>query len=140
MPVDGDEAYVLAKRAGGGFVDAGSGAPVVAVAASECYAVGSPEAARAVVADMVQMHEVNRASILHVLRERYAAGAIYTAMGSVLVATNPFEDLKDVYAASALARFVDGGVLDEDLDPHIWFTARRAYGRSHCRFATAIQT
>ncbi|KAH8067064.1 hypothetical protein JL720_12576 [Aureococcus anophagefferens] len=50
---------------------------------------------------MVQMHEVNRASILHV-RARYGSGDIYTAMGSVLTP-------------------------DEDLEPHIWFTARRAY-------------
>ena len=47
VPVDGDEAYLLAKRAGGGFVDAGSGAPVVAVAASEPQPAPVTKSARA---------------------------------------------------------------------------------------------
>ncbi|KAH8065058.1 hypothetical protein JL722_1956 [Aureococcus anophagefferens] len=127
VPVNTDDAYVLGRKSGAGFVDADSGEAIDAVAAADCYAVASPAAARAVVADMVQMHEVNRASILHVLRARYGSGDIYTAMGSVLVATNPFERLDAVYAPATLGRFVDPQTPDEDLEPHIWFTARRAY-------------
>ncbi|KAH8091086.1 hypothetical protein JL720_5965 [Aureococcus anophagefferens] len=127
VPVNTDDAYVLGRKSGAGFVDADSGEAIDAVAAADCYAVASPAAARAVVADMVQMHEVNRASILHVLRARYGSGDIYTAMGSVLVATNPFERLDAVYARATLGRFVDPQTPDEDLEPHIWFTARRAY-------------
>lgn len=112
VPVPGDEAFVLAKaeRLEGSkavCTPLEGGAAAVTAPLADCYEVSDPAAAKQVVADMVQMHEVNRASILHVLRERYGTGDIYTSMGSVLVATNPFEFIPKVYAPALLCRFVD---------------------------------
>lgn len=41
--------------------------------------------------DLVKLAEVNSATVLHALRMRYEEGEIYTAVGPILVATNPFE-------------------------------------------------
>ncbi|KAH8069177.1 hypothetical protein JL720_12085 [Aureococcus anophagefferens] len=124
VPVNTDDAYVLGRKSGAGFVDADSGEAIDAVAAADCYAVASPAAARRRRGHGADARGEPRVD--PVLRARYGSGDIYTAMGSVLVATNPFS-ASTPSAPATLGRFVDPQTPDEDLEPHIWFTARRAY-------------
>lgn len=42
----------------------------------------------------MQLSEVNSANVLHTLRLRYEAGEIYTAIGPILVALNPFKPIE----------------------------------------------
>jgi hypothetical protein len=41
--------------------------------------------------DLVRMEEVNNATILHNLRQRFEKGNIYTNIGRILVSINPFK-------------------------------------------------
>ena len=44
-------------------------------------------------ANMVNFDELTEAALLHNLRQRFALDEIYTSVGSILVATNPFKQL-----------------------------------------------
>ena len=83
--------------------------------------------------------------MLHQLRQRYAAQAVYSGCGPVLVAVNPFEPLPDLYTPEVARRYSqrtgrpgvaptgaegDGSSSSgggEPLAPHVFLTADRAY-------------
>ena len=60
---------------------------------NDCFEVEDIEAAKtAKVDDLVTLSEVNPATILHVLSRRFFENRIYTCMGTVLIAVNPFKN------------------------------------------------
>jgi len=73
------------------------------------------------VANMVEMKELNEASILHNLRTRFRQDLIYTNVGSILIAVNPFK-LLTVYSPEVLERYRLGCQ-----SPHIYAVAEKAY-------------
>ena len=77
------------------------------------------------VPDLVQLAEVSSGAVLHNLRARYAEGEIYTAIGPILVAVNPFRSLP--LCTSAYLATMEQEEVAEDLPPHVFKTARMAY-------------
>src|SRR5689334_19702033 len=47
--------------------------------------------------DLISLREVNEATILHTLRDRFKHDKIYTAIGTVLVSLNPFQAISGLY-------------------------------------------
>ena len=70
-------------------------------------------------ADLVMLADINSASMLHTLRQRYDKDEIYTAIGGVLIAINPYKKLE---LCSTYTK-----VVDEDTPPHVSKTAATAY-------------
>jgi hypothetical protein len=76
--------------------------------------------------DMVRMGDVNEATILHNLRMRYLEDLIYTNIGSILVAINPFKAIKGLYSKELVFEYFNVAV-GEVSQPHVFQIAASAY-------------
>ena len=61
---------------------------------------------------------------MHHVRKRFARGLIYTHVGAILVAVNPFERLP-IYGEDTIARAQD----TSNIFPHVFVTAAVAYSQ-----------
>ena len=59
---------------------------------------------------------------------RFARDEIYTYVGSLLLAVNPYKDIDGLYGEEAMARFVGRGLLNNP--PHIYAIAEQAVRRA----------
>jgi hypothetical protein len=82
------------------------------------------------ISDLSKMLEVSTASTLHVLRSRFQVDEIYTNMGQILIALNPFKAIEGMYTRQKMwdiHHHMSGELAS--LPPHIYSTANRAlYG------------
>ena len=78
--------------------------------------------------NLAEMSALDERSLLEALQDRYDADLIYTNVGEILIATNPFRPLP-IYGPSTMSAYkrpaVDYGGPAEM--PHIFAVARRAY-------------
>ncbi|KIY53045.1 hypothetical protein FISHEDRAFT_33985 [Fistulina hepatica ATCC 64428] len=74
--------------------------------------------------DLSNLAHLNEPSVLHTIRLRYSEHKIYTYSGIVLIAVNPFANVK-VYGPEIMQQYVDGD--REQLDPHLFAIAEDAY-------------
>ena len=74
------------------------------------------------VENLVDLDELSEGAILHHVRNRFAKRVIYTHVGSILVAVNPFEDL-DIYSEREVRRAAEATAPY----PHVFVTAATAY-------------
>jgi len=72
--------------------------------------------------DLAALSHLNDASILHCLRIRFGRDEIYTNVGSILVAVNPFK-LLPLYTPEILDAYKDGDAKT----PHVFSMASEAY-------------
>ena len=76
--------------------------------------------------DLVALDDVQECTIIHTLRQRYAKNDIYTAIGPVLLAINPFKTVP-VCLPKQLEQL---NKLDPDeLPPHVFTIASNAYSK-----------
>ena len=64
---------------------------------SEVVRISSLETLNAPPPDLIKLLDVNRASIFYSLCKRFRENEIYTAIGPVLVAVNPFKYIEKLY-------------------------------------------
>jgi myosin V len=76
--------------------------------------------------DMVKMDALTEGSVLHTLTVRYAAGSIYTSVGSILVAVNPYRHLPDLYAENVMKVYA-AEKTNASPAPHPFFLMELAY-------------
>jgi len=78
-------------------------------------------------ADLCDLPELSEASLLHSLRRRFDAGSIYTYVGAILVAVNPFR-YYPIYNPKYASMYQGcRGRRAADLPPHIFAVADAAY-------------
>ena len=77
------------------------------------------------VPDLTQLESISTGAVLHILRQRHAQKAIYTAVGPIILALNPFAPSKECTPE----RLAELSALDDPdaLPPHAFNTARSAY-------------
>lgn len=80
--------------------------------------------------DLVFLHDVNQATILNCIRERFSAQKIYTSVGSVLMSVNPFETIKGIYGQEMVARYSTPEAKSRPA--HVYEVPSRAYANM-CR-------
>ena len=74
--------------------------------------------------DLCLLEDVNTASLLHTLRQRYAVDDIYTAIGPIAVAVNPYKKV----ASCSAENFANMKDLDEEsIPPHVFRVGLSAY-------------
>ena len=78
--------------------------------------------------DLVTLEDVTDASMLHTLRMRYEEDNIYTAIGPVCIAMNPYKPV-GCCMADYFSRLSQMPI--ERMPPHIARLARQAYGGMH---------
>lgn len=85
------------------------------------------------VADMVEIDELNSASLVYNLATRYRKKQIYTYVGPILLALNPFGPVEGVTGPEVVARYKEVIThpqplqLKKQLDPHIYTISAIAY-------------
>ncbi|KAM4771803.1 unconventional myosin-VIIb [Rhinophrynus dorsalis] len=76
------------------------------------------------VEDMIRLGELNEAGIIHNLHIRYKERQIYTYIGAILVAVNPYEELP-IYNTEQIHMYRDRRI--GELPPHIFALADTCY-------------
>ncbi|XP_076448222.1 unconventional myosin-XV-like isoform X2 [Babylonia areolata] len=76
--------------------------------------------------DMINLGVLNEASILHNLKTRYGRNHIYTYIGSILVAVNPYRPF-NIYGLDMVTRYA--GHQMGDLPPHLFAVGSAAFGK-----------
>ncbi len=74
------------------------------------------------VENLVDLDELSEGAILHHVRNRFGKKIIYTHVGSILVAVNPFENLP-IYGERDIRRAYESN----QIYPHVFVTASVAY-------------
>ncbi|XP_053683134.1 unconventional myosin-XVIIIa [Sabethes cyaneus] len=74
--------------------------------------------------DICQLQHLNEASVLNVIRQRYANNLIHTRAGLVLMVVNPMLPLS-LYSEKVVSMF--RGCKTEDMPPHVFSMAQTAY-------------
>lgn len=78
--------------------------------------------------DLTEAVDISEASILWNLHKRYEVQKIYSAIGPILIAINPYCFLEAVYSKELLDFFLNASVIDNrGIPPHIWGIARNSY-------------
>ncbi|KAH8048116.1 hypothetical protein JL722_12716 [Aureococcus anophagefferens] len=92
-----------AGEAGQAEAEDGSAVSIDAKASSFCHLMDDQSLGE--LEDMTQFNDLSEGPLLHNLRKRYGKDGIYTWVGSILVAVNPFQVLPNCYTPENLARY-----------------------------------
>ena len=76
--------------------------------------------------DLIKLQYVNRPAILHTLRSRFMNDQIYTSIGQILVALNPFKWIKGIYDTDVKEKYKNRLYNLSD-NPHIFAIAHDAF-------------
>ncbi|KAJ8410105.1 hypothetical protein AAFF_G00211460 [Aldrovandia affinis] len=77
------------------------------------------------VEDMSSLAELHEAAIMHNLYQRYQRDSIYTNIGSILAAVNPYKQIKGLYGPAAVELYSQHHL--GELPPHIFAVANECY-------------
>ncbi|BAO40767.1 myosin-2 [Kluyveromyces marxianus] len=75
--------------------------------------------------DLTSLSYLNEPAVLHAIKARYAQLNIYTYSGIVLIATNPFDRVDQLYSQEMIQAYA--GKRRGELDPHLFAIAEEAY-------------
>ncbi len=78
------------------------------------------------VRDMITLSNLNEPEMLECIRCRFIIQKIYTNIGPIIIATNPFESLP-LYGAERIKEYYQGD--PNRLEPHIYSLAQSAYSK-----------
>ncbi len=89
--------------------------------------------------DLTNLTHLHEPAVVFSLRHRYALDKIYTSTGPILLALNPFKDIKGIYGDDLMRQYCDRGQsfmngvtiekrsADRTLPPHVYAVADNAY-------------
>jgi myosin heavy subunit len=88
------------------------------------------------VEDLVSALDISEPAILWNIRKRFKKDEIYSSIGPILVAVNPYKTIPGLYQATTLSRYSNLNLHDElpssyNNPPHIWTIARNSYAQLH---------
>lgn len=81
--------------------------------------------------DLISLSQVNDATILNSSRIRFYQKLIYTSIGAVLMAINPFETIPGLYGIDRINEYRN--IRDENVLSHVYMIPARAYS-AMCTF------
>lgn len=75
--------------------------------------------------DLTSLSYLNEPAVLHAIKVRYSQLNIYTYSGIVLIATNPFQKVDQLYSQDIIQAYA--GKRRGELEPHLFAIAEEAY-------------
>jgi myosin-5 len=75
--------------------------------------------------DLTSLSYLNEPAVLHAIKMRYGQLNIYTYSGIVLIATNPFQRVDNLYTPDIIQAY--SGKRRGELEPHLFAIAEDAY-------------
>jgi hypothetical protein len=95
----------------------------------DAIAIDTIEELQSLPSDLIKLKNVNRATILLTLKERFQRDEIYTSIGSILIAVNPFKWIPGLYDDHMVDRY---RVTKDSVDmqsqfPHTYAVTRAAF-------------
>ena len=98
---------------------------VVHVPAAAVFSRNSPDAEAS--EDLAELPHLNEPCIVHALRLRHSTDAIYTNVGSILVAVNPFRRIDGLYDTDKMAACRGKKLWNAGCGPHVFAISEQAY-------------
>jgi myosin-5 len=89
--------------------------------------------------NLIHLTHLHEPAVVFCLRSRYAMNEIYTSTGPILLALNPFKDVKGIYGDDLMRRYCERGQeiyngsfpkkkrSESELSPHVYQIADNAY-------------
>jgi len=79
--------------------------------------------------NLIELTHLHEPSLIYALRERYEKGNVYTFCGKILLALNPFREIKGLYDDCTIRKYwnLDGGCDHSSLQPHVYAIAHEAF-------------
>ena len=102
---DDDEVFVPAKELGNGAYQTVSGRTETFPPELVGERIGNLAGLERTMADMVQLDEVNDATVLHNLKMRARADDYFTNVGTILVSVNPYRWQNELYTPQVLKQY-----------------------------------
>ncbi|CCF57760.1 hypothetical protein KAFR_0D01140 [Kazachstania africana CBS 2517] len=75
--------------------------------------------------DLTSLSYLNEPAVLHAIKQRYSQLNIYTYSGIVLIATNPFDRVDQLYSQDMIQAYA--GKRRGEMEPHLFAIAEEAY-------------
>jgi myosin V len=97
----------------------------------ECLLIENEGVMNEAVNDLISLSQVNDATILNSSRIRFYQKLIYTSIGAVLMAINPFETIPGLYGVEKINEYRN--LRDENALSHVYMIPARAYS-AMCTF------
>jgi myosin V len=98
---------------------------------SDCLLIENSTVMNEAVNDLISLSQVNDATILNSSRIRFYQKLIYTSIGAVLMAINPFETIPGLYGPQKINEYRN--IRDENVVSHVYMIPARAYS-AMCTF------
>lgn len=83
--------------------------------------------------DLVDLDDIGEQSVLHAIEKRFQKNEIYSSLGTILIAMNPYRHIPDIYSTTLLEEMmkidprIDPNLIFRFERPHVWMIARNAY-------------
>ena len=125
--IDDDvDVFVPARELGNGNYQTASGRAVMMHSDQVGEKIHNLLSLERTMADMVQLDEVNDATVLHNLRKRAEADEYFTNVGTILVSVNPYRWQHALYTPEVLKRYAAKSA-GQRVPPHFYEIANAAY-------------
>jgi myosin heavy subunit len=82
--------------------------------------------------DLVDSEDVSEAAILDELRSRYSKNEIYSAIGPILIALNPYRAIAGLYSAENVQLYKsqqNSFIYSKSTPPHVWTIGQSAFSQ-----------
>ena len=80
--------------------------------------------------DILHLNNFSEMSLIHTLRTRYQQDHIYTWVGPILVAINPYKWAPGLYSVNTMMKY--NNKSETDLPPHLFAIVDTAYQVLYC--------
>ena len=77
--------------------------------------------------DLLLLTELHESTLLSCLRKRFLRDVVYTNIGSLVVAVNPFKRIPHYQPETSMGKYLAEGPVVQGLLPHVWSCAHQTY-------------
>lgn len=85
--------------------------------------------------DLVNQEDISEAAILAELQSRFRKDVIYSSIGPIIIALNPYKQIPGLYSSEKLNGLLheqsDGNYATSSHGCHVWLVAQAAYQQLH---------